>query len=127
MFGLKNASFVFVEMMTEMLRGCESFTVAFFDDVAIHSLEARQHLKDVEVVLRRFQTSGMTLNPRKCKFGAHSIDFLGHHVGNGLRSPQEAKVWGISQIPVPVTKKDIRVFLGMATYYRSYVPDFASL
>ncbi|GFU38998.1 retrovirus-related Pol polyprotein from transposon opus [Trichonephila clavipes] len=37
------------------------------------------------------------------------------------------KVESIKNISVPTTKKEIRSFLGLTSYYREYIPNFASL
>ncbi|GFU22295.1 retrovirus-related Pol polyprotein from transposon 17.6 [Trichonephila clavipes] len=53
--------------------------------------------------------------------------FLGHVVGSGQHSPDPGKVESIKNISVPTTKKEIRSFLGLTSYYREYIPNFASL
>ncbi|GFY17186.1 retrovirus-related Pol polyprotein from transposon opus [Trichonephila clavipes] len=50
--------------------------------------------------------------------------FVTHH---GQHSPDPGKVESIKNISVPVTKKEIRSFLGLTSYYREYIPNFASL
>ncbi|GFT59701.1 retrovirus-related Pol polyprotein from transposon opus [Trichonephila clavipes] len=42
-------------------------------------------------------------------------------------SPDPGKVESIKNISVPTTKKEIRSFLGLTSYYREYIPNFASL
>ncbi|GFS88479.1 retrovirus-related Pol polyprotein from transposon opus [Trichonephila clavipes] len=45
----------------------------------------------------------------------------------GQHSPDPGKVESIKNISVPTTKKEIRSFLGLTSYYREYIPNFASL
>ena len=52
--------------------------------------------------------------------------FLGHLVGQGRISPQESKIMAIKNFWQPRTKKDLRAFLGLAGYYRRFVPDFST-
>ena len=40
---------------------------------------------------------------------------------------EEAKVAAIRNFPIPRTKKDVRSFLGLAGYYRRFIPQFATL
>ena len=51
---------------------------------------------------------------------------MGHIVGNGQCKVPEARVKNIKYFKLPVTKKDIRAFLGTIGYYRRYIPNFAS-
>ena len=37
------------------------------------------------------------------------------------------KIDSIKKIGYPKTKKDVRSFLGMVGYYRSFIPDFAGI
>ena len=64
---------------------------------------------------------------RKCSFGATSCEFLGHSIGDGKISPQEAKILAVSNFKRPRTKKDVRCFLELAGYYRRYIKNFSGL
>ncbi|GFX02126.1 retrovirus-related Pol polyprotein from transposon opus [Trichonephila clavipes] len=56
-----------------------------------------------------------------------TCEVLGHVVGSGQHSPDPGKVESIKNISVPTTKKEIRSFLSLTSYYREYIPNFASL
>ena len=53
--------------------------------------------------------------------------YLGHIVGSGLVRPEPAKIQAVKDFPVPQTKKQVRLFLGLAGYYRCFIPDYASV
>ena len=53
--------------------------------------------------------------------------YLGLIVGGGEVQLEEAKVAAIRNFPIPRTKKDVRSFLGLAGYYRRFIPQFATL
>ena len=53
--------------------------------------------------------------------------YLGHIVGSGLVHPEPAKIQAVKDFPVPQTKKQVRVSLGLAGYYRHFIPDYASI
>ena len=42
----------------------------------------------------------------------------------GKISPQETKITAIQNFRRPKTKKDVRAFLGLAGYYRRFIPNF---
>ena len=70
---------------------------------------------------------GLTARRSKIEAGFQSLKFLGHVVGSGTLWPAKEKVQKILQIPTPTTKKQVRSLLGLLSFYRRYVPDFATL
>ncbi|GFX81752.1 retrovirus-related Pol polyprotein from transposon 17.6 [Trichonephila clavipes] len=83
--------------------------------------------KVMDQYFKRFKGFGFTINLKKCNFARRRVKFLGHVVGSGQHSPDPGKVESIKNISVPTTKKEIRSFLGLTSYYREYIPNFASL
>ncbi|GFY77107.1 retrovirus-related Pol polyprotein from transposon 297 [Trichonephila inaurata madagascariensis] len=60
-----------------------------------------------------------------CKIAQAYVKYLGHLVGQGLRTPGELKVQVIKDFPIPTNKTQVRAFLGLAGYYRRYIPEFS--
>ncbi len=71
--------------------------------------------------------SGLTANPRKCHLTLFEARYLGFQVGHGIVKSQEKKVAAILSAPRPSTKTQVRAFLGLAGYYRCFIPNFSSL
>ena len=69
----------------------------------------------------------MTIRPTKCLFGVNTVDFLGHRLEEGLIGLHEGNVTKIRDAPRPTTKKQVRSFMGLAGYYRDFIPNFAAL
>ena len=63
----------------------------------------------------------------KSKFAKRSCEYFGYIVGGGVVKPILSKVEAISSFPKPGTKTAVRAFLGLAGYYRRFIPDFASV
>ncbi|KAL0169058.1 hypothetical protein M9458_037280, partial [Cirrhinus mrigala] len=57
----------------------------------------------------------------------NEANYLGFQVGRGLIQPQEKKVEAIRKASQPLTKTQVRAFLGLAGYYRCFIPNFSSL
>ena len=67
------------------------------------------------------------MNFDKCKFRRAELKFLGHMVDhNGLRVCEE-KVKALNEFPRPTNVKEVRRFIGLASWYRRFVPTFASI
>ena len=63
----------------------------------------------------------------KCEFGKPHVKFLGHVVGSGQHSPDPEKINTIQRLSKPTTKKELRSLIGLASYYRDYIPQFAQI
>ncbi len=124
---LRNAPATFQRLMDNLLQDCKAFTFVFIDDVAIYSSNWVDHIRHIRLVLDKFQAEGLTIQPAKSQLGVKSCSFLGHNVGNGLISPQEAKTMAVRDFARPRTKADVRAFLGLAGYYRQFIPKFSCI
>jgi len=56
-----------------------------------------------------------------------SITFLGHVVSDRGIQTDPKKIEAVQEWPVPRSVRDVRSVLGLASYYRRFVPDFASI
>ena len=56
----------------------------------------------------------------------NELPFLGHEIGNGERWPEADKIEKVKNAPLPTTKKQVRSFIGLCSFYREYVPDFSA-
>ncbi|CAM5176870.1 unnamed protein product [Eretmochelys imbricata] len=53
--------------------------------------------------------------------------YLGHQVVQGTINPLQAKVNAIQNGPVPKSKKQVQSVLGLAGYYRQFVPHYSQI
>ncbi len=126
-FGLHGAPATFQRMMDILLRPHQSYAAAYLDDVVVHSESWEDHLERLRRVLVELRRAGLTANPRKCHLALSEAKYLGYQVGRGLIKPQEKKVAAILSAPRPTSKTQVRAFLGLAGYYRCFIPNFSSL
>lgn len=126
-FGLKNAPFCFSRLMDKVLKGCEAFAVPYLDDIAVFSDAWVDHLMHLREVLGRLRQAGLTVKAEKCCLARATVDYLGHNVGQGFRKPCELKISAVADYPRPITKTDVRAFLGLTGYYNHYIRDYSTL
>jgi len=126
-FGLRNAPATFSRLVTKLLLGFETFCAAYLDDILIFSESWEEHVKHLRLVFQRIQEAGLTLNPSKCEFAAAELDYLGHHIGLGCIKPRAKKVAALTEFPTPTNRRQLQQFLGLAGYYRKFVPHYADL
>ena len=126
-FGLCGAPSTFQRLMDDVLRGQQSFARAYLDDIVIFSCDWEEHLAHLRAVFEELREAGLTIKLRKCQFAMEECSYLGHKIGGGVVQPEQNKVEAIRQYPRPLTKKNVRAFLGLAGYYRRFISRFAEL
>ena len=112
--------------MDIILRDLYDFAKAYIDDVCVFSKTWDEHLVHLDRVLTALGAAGLTLRLSKCHFARPQIKYVGHFIGSGQMTSQKAKLDAIRDITMPTTKKGMRTWLGLASYYQMYLRDFSN-
>lgn len=121
-FGLANAPAIFQRTLENLLAGIEGVSI-FLDDVCVTGSTKTIHLERLRTVFERFQSAGLRLEKSKCAFFQDSVTYLGHIIDkNGLHKCPE-KVEAVNNAPEPNSITELKRFLGMVNYYRSFIPN----
>ena len=67
------------------------------------------------------------MNREKCRLGKNSVDFLGYEFSQNGMMPLAKKVEFISLLKPPKTVRDVRSFIGLVNYYKSFCENFSAL
>ena len=127
-FGLCNAPSTIQWLMEFVLTGLQwSICLIYLDDVIIFSKNFDDHLRRMEEVFGRLREAGLKLKPQKCRFFQKEVTYLGHVVSENGVSTDPSKVSKILDWPIPRNLSELRSFLGLASYYRRFIKDFAKI
>lgn len=99
----------------------------YLDDVIIFSDSLAEHSKHLELVFNKIKAAGLILNKKKCAFGKTELKILGYILGNGKVKPDPEKCRAIQKYEKPTDLKELRSFIGLAEFSRSYIPNYAKL
>ncbi|XP_070152508.1 uncharacterized protein [Polyergus mexicanus] len=61
----------------------------------------------------------------KCEFLKTEVTYLGHVISKDGVKPDPEKLEAVQRFPRPKTPKNIKQFLGLAGYYRRFIPNFS--
>ncbi|CAM5173812.1 unnamed protein product [Eretmochelys imbricata] len=126
-YGLRYAPTTFQRPVNNLLAGFGEFAVAYLDNVAIFSDSWEEHLEHLQAVFQCIREAGLMVKAKKCQIGLNRVTYLGHQVSQGTINPLQAKVNAIQNWPVPKSKKQVQSFLGLARYYRRFVPHYSQI
>ena len=82
-------------------------------------------LDRIELIFSRLKEFNLKIKPKKSHFFQTSITFLGHILSADGVSPNLVKVAKIKDWPTPKTPQEVHSFVGLASYYRRFIPNFA--
>ena len=126
--GLRGSRNTFQSLMECVLMGLTwKITVPYLDDCIIFSRTAEEHLERLRQVFERFRATNLKINPTKCEFFRTRVPFLGHIISkDGLEADPE-EVAAVKDFPIPTSPTEVKSFLGLCSYYRRYVKNFADI
>ena len=106
----------------------EGWMVIYMDDVLVFSRNVQEHLQHLRRALQLLREKQWFVKAQKCSFFMQTISFLGFRVSAAGVQPDPAKIEAIQRWPLPLyTRTDVQKFLGLASYYRNFIPGFARI
>ena len=127
-FGLKNAPSIFQRAIDDILRDQIGKTChVYIDDVIIFSKSEEEHCEHITWVLAKLLEANMRVSVEKSKFFKTSVEYLGFLVSMDGLSTSPEKIETIKNYPQPGTLFHLRSFLGLASYYRCFIKDYAKM
>jgi hypothetical protein len=127
-FGLTNDLTHFTYLMNSVfMPELDKFVMVFIDDILIYSKNEEEHAKHLRIVITRLREHQLYAKFSKCAFWLEEIQFLGHVLSAKGIELDPSKVQDILEWKSPTTVHQVRSFLGLAGYYRRFIPDFSKI
>ncbi|MBW0492298.1 hypothetical protein O181_032013 [Austropuccinia psidii MF-1] len=126
-FGIKNEPSHYQRMMNTIFPHIlsEGWLIVYIDYIIICSETWQLHLERLSLVIMRILQVNIKISFKKCNFGFHKLNALGHVVSGLSLAVDKKKVAAVLLKQIPQNKKEMMSFLGFASYYRQHVKDFA--
>ncbi len=127
-FGLCNAPPTFSRLMRKCFGDLfQNGIVMYLDDVLVYGATISEVIDRLQVVFTRLQKHGLKLNAKKCHFFQDQVLFLGHNVSAKGIECDNSKVKAVIDFPTPSSDRELRQFLGLASYLRRFIKGFANI
>ena len=127
-FGLHSAPATFQRALDRIIGPeMEPYAFAYLDDIVVVGSTFEEHARNLKEVLRRLKEANLKLNVDKCEFFKREIRYLGHIISEkGIHTDPE-KIKAIKELKPPQNLKEVRRVIGIASWYRRFVPEFADI
>jgi len=128
-FGLTNAPRVFQRFIhaafEKLVR--ENKIILYLDDILVATESMDEHLMVLAELFELAGKSHLLFRVDKCYFAQTEVKYLGYCVNaHGIR-PSDENIESILNYPIPRNVKEIHRFVGLASYFRRFVPNFSLL
>ena len=126
--GIANASSCFQRLLETLFADLlGNGVLVYWDDIVVYTEDLRSHELLLEKVLARLGEARLTLRREKCHFFQREVRYLGHLVSAEGVYPNADNICKVNEYPTPSNLKQLRGFMGLASYYTKFVKDFSHL
>lgn len=99
----------------------------YLDDIFIPGRDWPDLRERLVLTLEALRKTGLTIKLSKCMFLQSRVSYLGFEISSEGIEPGEMKTKTIIEFPTPKNAHEIRRFIGMASFFRRFIPKFAQI
>ena len=125
-FGLKNSGKTFQRFINEVINDLPD-VFAYADDLLVASSNLTDHINTLTELFNRLEKFGLRVNFKKCQWMKQEIDFLGYTLTSEGIKPQTTRIKTLAELPDPKDYKELRRYMGMFSFYRQHIPQYAHI
>ena len=127
-FGLSNAPATYSRLMDLIMHGLTyEMVLTFLDDLIVFADCFESCCTRLALVLDRIRSAKLKLKPSKCKVFQPEVRFLGSLITRDGILPDPAKIQSIVEWPRPLNLTETRAYVGICSYYRRHIRNFAEI
>jgi len=95
--------------------------------IRTESDDPTEHLVKLTAKLDTLREHELMIKDSKTEFFRTHVEFLRFNISAEGWSPTESKMAAVVEWPAPETVKRLRSFLGMANFFRTFIPSFSDM
>ena len=125
-FGSHGAPSSFSYLMNEVLKGIKNI-ISYIDDILCHTKTHEEQVQSLRECFEALRANNLKLSIEKSFFGSNHTEYLGYHLSDHGIQPGTDKLRAVRDFPSPKTVRQIRQFVGLASFFREHIPQFSRI
>ena len=101
----------------------DKFVVVYLDDILVYSKNEEEHAEHLRLVLEKLREHQLYAKYSKCEFWLSEVTYLGHVISKDGIAVNPERVQAVLNWKPPQNVKQVRSFLGLASYCRRFVEE----
>ena len=97
------------------------------DDIIIFGSTEDEYIDNLRAVFERLKQHGLTVHPKKCRFGLTSVEYVGHLIDSTGTHFSVDKLTKVIEVPQPRFARELKSFLGLANFFHDHVRNHSVL
>lgn len=128
-FGLTNSPRVFNRYIQLIFHDliCRGKLMVYLDDMLIATQTFDEHFKILKEVFHLAAKHNLRFRLEKCFFGFSEVEYLGYLISEHGVRPSVKHVDALISYPIPKNYRQVRQFLGLASYFCRFIQNFSAI